>query len=165
MRRGIAAVATCAIALAWPVAAQASRNAELSIMDDQALLGGSQAKVDQTLDRIKALGADRIRVSAFWSDIAPDGSAQSKPAAFQPANPYDPAYNWAALDRVVGSAAAHGLKVLVSISSPVPYWASSKPSLRNPVWSPKAVEFAQFAYAVALRYRQTVDEFALYDEP
>jgi hypothetical protein len=175
MRRGsrasalairVAAIGALAIgALAMAPGAMASPNAELSIMDDQALLGGSQTNVDSTLARAKALGADRIRVSAFWSDIAPGATSQTKPSGFQAANPYDPAYDWTALDRVVASAGAHGLKVLVSISSPFPYWASEKPALKNPVWEPKPVEFAQFAYAVALRYRASVDEFALYNEP
>jgi hypothetical protein len=143
----------------------AARDAELSMMDDQALLGASQTKVDSTLSRMQAFGADRLRVSAFWSDIAPGAGSTGKPSGFSAANPYDPLYNWSSLDRVVASAAAHRMKVLVSISTPIPYWASSKPSLKNAVWSPKPIEFAQFAYAVALRYGAAVDQFALLNEP
>jgi hypothetical protein len=166
MRHGTIACALAALGLLLAAApATAAHDAELSMMDDQALLGTSQAQVDKTLSRMKAFGADRVRVSAFWSDIAPGSHALTKPAGFDAADPYDPAYRWAALDRVVGSAAAHGLRVLVSISTPVPFWASSKPSLKNPVWEPKPAEFAQFAYALAYRYRLTVDQFALLNEP
>jgi hypothetical protein len=166
MRHGtIASGLAAALLLLAAPHAFAAHDAELSMMDDQALLGTSQAQVDKTLSRMKAFGADRVRVSAFWSDIAPGPQSLTKPAGFDAADAYDPAYRWAALDRVVGSAAAHGLRVLLSISTPVPLWASSKPSLKNPVWAPRPAEFAQFASAVAYRYRLTVDQFALLNEP
>jgi hypothetical protein len=165
MRFGRLASLTAVLFVLAAPSAHAARGAELSMMDDQALLGASQARVDRALARMQALGADRVRVSAFWADIAPGAQVQSKPAGFNAANPYDPAYRWAALDRVVGSAAAHGLRVLVSISTPVPFWASAKPSLKNAVWAPKPAEFGQFAYAIAYRYRFTVDQFSLLNEP
>ena len=58
-----------------------------------------------------------------------------------------------------------GMPVLISISNPAPYWATTQPALRNSVWAPKASELADFAYAVALRYRAVADEFALLNEP
>ena len=134
-------------------------------MDDQALLGRSQAQIDAALTRMKALGADRVRVSAFWSDIAPAPRSTVKPARFDPSYPYAPEYRFGALDRVVGSAAAHGLKVLISISTPIPYWASRAPAKKNSVWDPKPSEFGAFAYAISARYGAMVDQFALLNEP
>jgi hypothetical protein len=127
MRHGTIAsgLATALLLLAAPHAF-AAHDAELSMMDDQALLGTSQAQVDKTLSRMKAFGVDRVRVSAFWSDIAPGPQSLTKPAGFDAADAYDPAYRWAALDRVVGSAAAHGLRVLVSISTPVRHDRSAR---------------------------------------
>ena len=166
MRVGrLALMVALACALGAPGSAHAARNAELSIMDDQALLGRSQAQVDRALARMKALGADRVRVSAFWSDIAPASTETARPAGFQAANPYDARYNWASLDRVVQAAARAQLRVLISVSTPIPFWASSRPALKNNVWSPKPSEFAQFAYAVAFRYASIVDQFALLNEP
>ncbi len=161
---GIAFVTTLVIALA-PASAFAAHDAGLSMVDDQALLGMPQASVDATLAHMRALGATQLRVSAFWRDIAPAPTSTAKPAGFDAANPNDPAYNWATLDRVVGSAAAHGLKVLVSISTPIPYWASSDPAKQNDVWEPKPAEFAAFAGAVAARYAGTAGSFALLNEP
>jgi hypothetical protein len=157
-----------ATALALLIAAApalAAHDAELSMMDDQALLGTSQAKIDATLTRMKALGADRLRVSAFWADIAPHPHARSAPTGFNPRDPADPRYRWAALDRAVGSAFAHGLRVMISISTPAPYWGTSAPRKRNPVWSPKPAAVAAFAQAVAARYAGVADQFAILNEP
>src|SRR3954452_10376000 len=165
MRRARIAFLTAIVVALSAGPAWAAHGAELSMMDDQALLGASQAKVDSVLARMQALGADRLRVSAFWSDIAPAPTSTTKPAGFKAANFDDPGYDWADLDRVVASAVAHGMHVLVSISTPMPYWASVKPSLKNDVWEPRRDEFAQFAYAVALRYRASVDQFAILNEP
>lgn len=162
--RALAVAVVCTAAMPAAVA-HAARDAELSMMDDQALLGASQAQVDRTLARMQSFGADRLRVSAFWADIAPSPHATAKPRGFNAADPYDAAYQWGELDRVVSSAAAHGLRVLISISPPIPYWASARPGLKNDVWSPNPKEFAAFAYAVAYRYRFGADQFALMNEP
>src|SRR3954454_20128243 len=135
------------------------------MMDDQALLGASQAQVDSVLSRMQAYGADRLRVSAFWADIAPAPHSTVRPARFDPSYPYAPEYRFAALDRVVGSAAAHGMKVMISISTPIPYWASQKPSKKQPVWMPAPKQSAAFAYAVAARYGTIAAQFAILNEP
>jgi hypothetical protein len=63
------------------------------------------------------------------------------------------------------SAQRHGLKVLISISTPMPLWASTEPKRRNHVWKPNAGEYARFAFAVATRYAPYADQFALMNEP
>src|SRR4051794_29727407 len=135
------------------------------MMDDQALLGASQPQIDSVLSRMQAYGADRLRVSAFWSDIAPAPQSGHAPARFDASNPYAPEYRFDVLDRVVASAAAHGMKVMVSLSTPIPYWASAAPSKKNPVWEPDPKQFAAFAYAVAARYGAVADQFAILNEP
>ena len=165
MRRGTIGLLVALAASGGATPALAARDAELSMMDDQALLGTPAAEVDATLGQMAALGTDRIRVSAFWSDIAPAAQSTTEPAGFKPANPDDPGYNWTALDNAVSAAAARHLKVLISISTPIPLWASSNPALKNDVWEPKPLEFARFAHAVALRYRTSADQFALLNEP
>jgi hypothetical protein len=135
------------------------------MMDDQALLGASQAQIDSVLTRMQSYGADRVRVSAFWSDIAPAPQSTVRPARFDPSYPYASEYRFGDLDRVVGSAAAHGMKVLISISTPIPYWASTAPKRKNAVWEPDPAQFAAFAYAVAARYGSIADQFAILNEP
>ena len=158
-------VVLCAAALCAPAGAHAARDAELSIMDDQLLLGAPRAEVDRRMAQFAALGVDRVRVSAFWADHAPAPGAASRPAGFVPGDPASPGYRWETLDRVVVSARAHGLAVMVSVSTPAPLWGTRVPSRRNPVERPLPGEVAAFARAVALRYGAMVDQYGLLNEP
>jgi hypothetical protein len=156
--------AALAISLVAAPSASAARN-EVSIMDDQLLLNSSQTQLDSDMALFSALGVDRLRVSAFWNQIAPDNLSKTKPANFDGRNLYDPRYTWGPLDRVIDSASRHGLRIMVSISTPIPIWASSDPARNNPLWKPKASEFADFAEAVVRRYAPYVDQWGISNEP
>ena len=168
LRKPPSLIALLAIASALLAAAPArgDRTADVSIMDDQLLLqdDSTREEVDREMRLFRRLGFDRLRVSAYWDQIAPGARATRKPA-FNPADAYSPSYNFAALDRVVISAASHGLKVMVSITTPAPYWATGRPARRNAVWKPNPVEFAAFAGAVTHRYARAVDHWAISNEP
>src|SRR4051794_29556806 len=133
-------------------------------MDDQLLLGRSQSYIDKQMRIFQRLGVDRVRVSAFWSGAAPAAGSRTKPAGFNGADASDPGYSWGALDRVVSSAAAHNLKVMLSISTPAPLWATTG-SRRNNLWLPSPAEFADYAGAVASRYASFVDHYGVANEP
>jgi hypothetical protein len=168
LRRRAKAAAACAaalLALVVPAAAQASHDAEVSIMDDQLLFGKTDAKVESAMQKFENLGVDRLRVSAFWRDHAPAPTAKRKPAGFDGANGFSPAYNWTDLDRIAIAAGRHGIKLLISISTPAPIWATSNPSAGNPVLKPDVTEFAAYAHAVAQRYGSVADQYAILNEP
>ena len=145
--------------------ARAARDAEVSLMDDQLLLGASPSVISRTMDRIAALGVDRLRVSAFWSAHAPSAGEQTAPSGFDPSDHQSSGYTWTQLDRVVEAAAARGLRVMVSISTPAPLWATADPRRGNPVERPDPGQFAAFAAAVATRYRANVDHYGVLNEP
>ena len=130
-------------------------------MDDQLLLGRSQEHIDAQMATFRQLGVDRVRVSAFWNGAAPSSRSRRKPAGFDGANHLDPRYAWSALDRVVSSAAVHELKVMLSVTTPAPRWASG----RNNLWRPSPSEFGAFAAAVASRYGSVVDHYGILNEP
>lgn len=161
-------IAVLAIGLALSAAAPASadRTAEVSIMDDQLLLTKDTTReaVDRDMRLFRRLGVDRVRVSAYWNHIAPAALQGSKPA-FNAADPASPAYNFTSLDRVAVSAFLHGLKVMISITTPAPFWATARPARRNAVWKPSPVEFASFSEAVTKRYARIVDHWAISNEP
>ncbi|MGI9082026.1 MAG: hypothetical protein ACR2FZ_07095 [Thermoleophilaceae bacterium] len=146
-------------------AALADRSAEVSIMDDQLLIGASQAKVDRHMSTFRSLGVDRLRVSAFWNQVAPANMSRTKPVQFNGANMRDPRYNWLFLDRIISSAARHRLRVMVSITTPAPIWATGRSRRPNPLWKPSANEFGAFAAAVVSRYGAVVDHWGISNEP
>src|SRR4051794_8090594 len=81
-------LAVASIARALPAASP-----ETVIQDDAVLLHGTDAQIADALGKIRALGIDRIRVTAGWSVIAPQpDSAQrpdfddTDPAAYPPGN-------------------------------------------------------------------------------
>jgi hypothetical protein len=152
------------VLLALPGSALAARGAEVSIMDDQLLLGRSQPFIDRQMSIFNSLGVDRLRVSAFWNGNAPSPGSRRKPRRFDAANPYDPRYRWSALDRVVGAAVAHGIKVMITITTPAPRWATTG-GRKGGLWRPSASEFGAYAEAVARRYGQIVDHYGVANEP
>ena len=155
-----------ALALLLPASASAASDMDVSIMDDQLLLDEQDpAVVDRHMSRFRSLGVDRLRVSAFWDQIAPGPTSSQKPTLFNAASPVDPAYNFSNLDRVVRSARGHGLKVMISITTPAPRWATGDPARDDHQWKPKPDEFALFARAIASRYGPDADQFAILNEP
>ena len=88
-------------------------------MDDQLLLRGSTGHVDRQMRIFRRLGVDRVRVSAFWNgSTSGNQNDATKPSGFDTTNPFDSHYSFGSLDRVVDSARRHGLKVMLSITTP-----------------------------------------------
>lgn len=163
-RSTVVLLAALVAAIALPAPALAARGAEVSIMDDQLLLGRSQPFIDGQMSIFSALGVDRLRVSAFWNGNAPSPTARRKPGGFDAANPNDPRYRWGALDRVVGAAITHGIKVMITITTPAPRWATTG-GRKGGLWKPSAREFGAYAEAVARRYGPVVDHYGVANEP
>ena len=166
--RRLAALVGCAVMLALaalPTSTSVARGGEVSIMDDQLLLNASQGEIDRHMARFRSLGVDRLRVSAFWNQLAPNALSRTKPAGFDGADHLDPRYSFAALDRVVRTAPEYGMSVMLTISTPIPVWASRSPRRENPLWRPKPAEFGAFTSALVSRYAEFVDHWGISNEP
>src|SRR3712207_6523492 len=130
--------------------AGASKTQESIFQDDRLLLESGADVRTRTLDELKGLGVDTIRVNAIWARIAPERDSRTKPN-FNASDPAAyPADNWAALDALLQDAAARGLGVYVTITGPVPAWASPCGD-RRPC-NPSTEEFKAFATASGTRY-------------
>jgi hypothetical protein len=107
-----------------------------------------------TLDTLRRLGVDRVKVFVPWSMLALDPSARTRPR-FDATNPaaYAPGA-WARYDAIVRDATADRIGIDLSLSDP-PAWAAG-PGSPNPVahpqWKPSPSEFGSFVEAVATRY-------------
>jgi hypothetical protein len=146
-------IATLVVVLAVPAAAGASSTQESIFQDDPLLVYGDETTQKRTLDRLKRLGVDRIRVSVFWRLVAPDTDV--KPAGFNSADPaaYPPGA-WDRYDRLLVAAKNRGIAVNLNITSPVPNWAAGRPDRADirETYTPDAEEFGRFVIAVGTRY-------------
>jgi hypothetical protein len=144
---GLAAGAAC-LALLLPASASASKT-EWSIFEDPHSLVSSGPDVrESSLEQIKALGADTLRIALRWGEVAPEPAAKTKPvfdasdpAAYPGFGPYDD---------LVTRAVAKGLRVLVTLSPDAPRWATA--GGRGGNYKVSSTEFALFARAVGRRY-------------
>src|SRR2546423_2551322 len=98
------ACAATAVGLALPGVAAASSRQLLIMQDDAHLFRGDGPTRTRTLDEMKALGADVVKVQVYWNEIAP---GPHKPAGFDGANPGG--YDWRAYDAIVRGTLARGM--------------------------------------------------------
>jgi len=185
-RRAFGAVVVLALlGLVLPAGAAASSKQISILQDDGVLLGNSPHGVEEAMAEAKELGFDSVRTFVSWSGVSPRSQSRTMPAGFDPGDPNSPGYDWARYDRFIAAARANGLEVLLTLSPPVPYWASDQPGRcphfvggyrnlgKGCYWKPNARLFGQFAKAVALRYGTrapaplggAVNRYSIWNEP
>lgn len=124
---------------------------ETIVQDDGLMLYRPAAEVAAAVARMKALGIDRVRLTASWSSLTRGADLERKPD-FDARDPaaYEQS-RWAGLDAAIRAISAGGLKALVDIGFWAPPWATTDPGPRARAnIDPQA--YADFAAAVALRY-------------
>ena len=155
-------------ALLAPQAASASSSQLSLIQDDRELLGEAGADPAAAMAEIRSLGVDVVRTNVIHHKIYVSPRDRRKPRGFNPSDPNSFRYNWSATDRLVSLARANGIRVLMSVTGPGPFFSSSSPSRCRRVpcsYRPKPGEFGAFAAAVAKRYRGRVDYYSIWNEP
>jgi hypothetical protein len=135
---------------------------EVGIEDQNVIFGPAATSIVPVW---RSMGIDSVRVQAFWDALSPETRSSSPPPGFNPADPNDPQYNWAALDRAVDLVLQNGMSVNLTINQCNPRWAGDEPSVDAHCWRPNSQLFAQFAGAVARRYGSRVNRYLLGSEP
>jgi len=150
-------VGACALALIPASRAFAAPDQALVMEDEHRLLEGSQADQAAALDAMSQLGADKIRVVAWWRFLAA-GANRSRPPRGNPADLSSPAYQAARvamLDSLVRGAHARGIAVILD---PAAASGLAGSLLHLPRWAvrdgaaPAVPLFAKFVKALARRY-------------
>jgi len=126
--------------------AHASTFIQKGIFDDAQILYGNPDKVFPVLQQ---MNTKLVRVNLWWGGPALT-VASRRPA--NPANPNDPAYNWATYDRTVLYAHEFGMKVVFSILG-TPNWANGSKGWN--VAPTKPSDLKAFVTAAAKRYDGT----------
>jgi hypothetical protein len=116
-------------------------------------------KREHALAQLEHLGVHALRVELYWREVAPDANATKKPS-FEATNPA--AYHWGPYDWLLGKAQELKWPVLLTVTSPVPHWASAN---HSSLGSPDDKDFEEFMTAVGRHYGSQVALFAIWNEP
>jgi hypothetical protein len=132
-----------------------SRENLQSIFQEDPLL---DADPGGTLDLLRHLGVDRVRVSVLWARLVPDATSRTPPANFDPSDPAAyPAASMTVYDTIVREAASRGIGLYFTLTGPAPLWAAgggapAKAPYSGGSWKPSARAFAAFVHAIGTRY-------------
>ncbi len=126
---------------------------------DLLLNPGSRAS---TFRQLEHLGVKALRVELYWYDVAPNPTSASTPSVdlTSPAS-----YNWSLYDPVLAEAQRLHWPVLLTVTSPVPRWATSNHKAPY-VTRPDDKDFQEFMTALARHYGSSeVSTYAIWNEP
>jgi hypothetical protein len=164
-RRGLlvaTVLSACAVATAGCGGSSSSAGVNAHTGDDelQSIFGASTQLLvapAATLDTLRSLGVERVRVDIRWSQLAPAPTSPHAPL-FNAADPTAyPSAGWAPYDAAFQAAAAHGIGIDATIGGTAPLWAegSGDPLQKGEplgIWKPRPALFEQFVKAVGTRY-------------
>jgi hypothetical protein len=164
MRVGTVALAGGALAggaaLVSAAPAAASFNQVTMLQENVKLF--DPATTDQTLQTLRSMGVQMIRVQLLWSDVAANANSRTRPGG----NPYATS-GWAQYDNVINKAYyQYGIRVDLMPTTPGPRWAMGSGAISGfeSVWNPNPSDYGAFVQAAAQRY-PFIRFWELYDEP
>ncbi|HJS97137.1 MAG TPA: hypothetical protein VJ741_22910 [Solirubrobacteraceae bacterium] len=147
-----------AVMAVHPVPAAASTTQESIFQDDNLL----KADPVGTMQTLRDLGVQRVRVNLTWNTVAPAPTSTRRPKHFNATDPAAyPADGWAPYDAIVRAGETYGVEIDFTIEGPAPLWAAGSGAPRGTTgffrtaWQPSAKEFGFFVRAVGTRYSGT----------
>jgi hypothetical protein len=159
LRRALSAALPLLAAVAALGAAPAGASRSQTVFFEGGAVLLEPASREKALAQMEHLGVKALRVELYWADVAPGAQSRHRPN-FEATNPA--AYNWGAYDWVLAKAKELGWPVLLTVTSPVPRWASAAGTT---VTRPSAKAFGEFMTAVGKHYGGEVSLFAIWNEP
>jgi hypothetical protein len=160
-RRSRALLVILASGSLWASAADpalASHRQVLFFEAPRELLGA--ATRSRALSQLEGLGVRALRVELHWHDVAPDASARRRPNF----DAKDPAsYQWGQYDALLAEAKRLGWEVLLTVTSPVPRWATA--GAKDLLTRPDDLQFEEFMTAVGRRFAGEVALWGIWNEP
>jgi hypothetical protein len=153
----VAALAALLVAAHSP-AAHAATGQEVTFEAPRDLL--DPASREAAFVEMDSLGVRSLRVVLYWNDVAPDHDSRVKPS-FDETDPAS--YDWSRYAPVLDGAHERGWKVHLTVSGPVPQWATN--GARDHVTRPSPNEFRKFMTAVSRRFSPAVTRWSIWNEP
>jgi hypothetical protein len=162
MRKLLCALLLCSVAgAAGATPAIASHNETVYFEAPKELLS-SDAMREKTMATLQSLGVRALRVQLFWRLVAPGASSSRRPS-FDATNPAN--YAWGQYVPLLAEAQQLHWPVLLTVTSPVPTWATAGHNDKLGITRPADREFQQFMTAVAREFGSKVAIYAIWNEP
>ncbi|HEX3518195.1 MAG TPA: hypothetical protein VHT29_04085 [Solirubrobacteraceae bacterium] len=136
-------------------------HSQTSFFESPALLRNPATRPG-TIATLQRLGVRALRVELSWHNVAPAANSAHRPS-FDATNPA--AYAWSEYDPEIQEAHERGWQVLLTVTSPVPRWATGNPHGRSLLFRPSASQFQAFMTAVGRHYGSVVSLFSIWNEP
>ncbi len=111
---------------------------------------------------LKHLGIKALRIELNWHTVAPSPNSTHRPV-FDATEPSS--YNWGQYDPLIEEAHRLGWKILLTVTSPVPLWATANPNLHSLVTRPSDTQFEEFMTAVGRHYAGEASLYGIWNEP
>jgi hypothetical protein len=157
----IAATVALAASAAVPAAAHADATQSMAFEAPTELMSPQMRA--STLQEIKSFGVDRVRQLVYWESFAPRPNSKRAPG-FDTSDPNAyPAGTWDRLDGLVQDAQAQGIQLQLTLTGPVPRWATAHK--KGHTSRPSVKLFARWVKAVGRRYGDQVSIWSLWNEP
>ena len=153
-------LALCALVAAAAVPTSAHASADQSMTFEAPVDLADPATRTQAFDEITSFGVKSIRIVMLWQNVAPAPASRIKPD-FDATDPTK--YDWSAYDPQIEGAIARGWNVLLTVSGPVPRWATN--GAKDNLTRPKPKEFQAFVTAAAHHYGTKISRWSIWNEP
>ena len=131
-----------------------SARSQLSVFEDHdSLVREGKAKRARTLDDLRKLGVDTLRVGIKWNEVAPRRASYT---------------GWSDYDDLFRRADDMGFRVIAYLAPEAPRWATAareRVTTENVNTRPDPQAFGDFAEAAARRYGKQVEWFSIWNEP
>ncbi len=157
----ICALAVLCLATGVLAAGAAASSSQTTFFESPALLLNPVSR-PATMATLQRLGVRAVRVELSWHTVAPGAGSIHRPS-FDPTDPSS--YDWGAYDPLIEEARARGWKILLTVTSPVPRWATGNPRGHSLLFRPNANQFKAFMTAVGRHYGSKVSLFSIWNEP
>jgi len=153
-------LALCALIAVAAPPGDARASADQSMTFEAPVDLANPATRTQAFDEISSFGVKSLRIVMLWQNVAPAATSRIKPD-FDATDPTK--YDWSAYDPQVDGAVARGWKVLLTVSGPVPRWATN--GAKDNVTRPKPKEFQAFVTAAARHFGTKISRWSIWNEP
>jgi hypothetical protein len=137
--------------------ARAAAGLEVALQDDDVFVSQITGNRETAFAQAQQMGVTRLRFNIIWSRVMPGDQAAATAA------PVAVNYDFSLYDQAIAAAAAHGLRVQLTLTGPAPAWATA--NHRVGVYRPNAAAFAAFARAATIHFSGRVDRYTIWNEP